>query len=216
VKRLGPLIGANRPAAWRPIHRTLQAVLAWLPLLGLGLLLLATVWLLRTAPQVLTQVTEKKPLEIPDYDVRDFAMRVYALDGQLKNEMQGELAQHFAASNNTLVQQPRFMSYSKQGNVSQGQAKQALTNEDGSELQLMGEVQLQRQATADQPDALTVTGEFLHFFANTDEVKSHMPVQAVRGKNTFKGDSMHADNLNQVIQLQGRVNTVLTPKSVSP
>lgn len=216
MNRLGPPKGGRDLGPWRSIRQAFETLLAWLPLLGLGLMLLSTVWLLRTAPPSQTLATDKKPLDIPDYEVRDFSMRVYALNGQLKNDLQGTLAQHFSTSMTTLVQQPRFMSYSTQGHVTQGQAKQALTNEDGSEIQLMGEVRLHRQPTADQPDALTVTSEFLHFYANTDEVKSHVPVQAVQGRNTFKGDNLHADNLNQVIQMRGRVTTVLTPKSVTP
>jgi len=198
------------------LHKVWDAVWGLLPWLSLGLGLLVTVWLLRVAPGPKQQIVEKQVLASTDYDIRRFTLRVYDLEGQLKSQLQGETAQHFPATMTTLVAMPRFFSYSTQGNMTSGQAKQALLNEDGSEVQLMGQVKLHTLPTADQPDTLTVTSEFLHFFANTDEVKSHVPVEAVRGKNAFKADSMHADNLTQVMQLKGRVKAVLTPKTGQP
>lgn len=209
-------VGVKPHSTRQQLHTLADAVLGLLPLLLLGMGLLLTVWLLRMAPSPMQAAQEKKTLAIPDYDVRQFKMSVYGLNGQLKSEMQGTAAQHFPASMTTLVDQPRFFAFSSTGNMTNGVAKQALLNEDGSEVQLMGQVQLQQLPTSDQPDTLTIQGEFLHFFANTDEVKSHVPVQAVRGQNTFKADRMHADNLHQVMQLNGRVKAVLAPKKSQP
>ena len=209
-------VGVKPHSTRQQLHTLADAVLGLLPLLLLGMGLLLTVWLLRMAPSPMQAAQEKKTLATPDYDVRQFKMSVYGLNGQLKSEMQGMAAQHFPASMTTLVDQPRFFAFSSAGNMTNGVAKQALLNEDGSEVQLMGQVQLQQLPTSDQPDTLTIQGEFLHFFANTDEVKSHVPVQAVRGQNTFKADRMHADNLHQVMQLNGRVKAVLAPKKSQP
>lgn len=209
-------VGVKPRSTRQQLHTLADAVLGLLPLLLLGMGLLLTVWLLRMAPSPMQAAQEKKTLAIPDYDVRQFKMSVYGLNGQLKSEMQGTAAQHFPASMTTLVDQPRFFAFSSAGNMTNGVAKQALLNEDGSEVQLMGQVQLQQLPTSDQPDTLTIQSEFLHFFANTDEVKSHVPVQAVRGQNTFKADRMHADNLHQVMQLNGRVKAVLAPKNNTP
>jgi lipopolysaccharide export system protein LptC len=209
-------VGVKPRSTRQQLHTLADAVLGLLPLLLLGMGLLLTVWLLRMAPSPMQAAQQKKTLAIPDYDVRQFKMSVYGLNGQLKSEMQGTAAQHFPASMTTLVDQPRFFAFSSAGNMTNGVAKQALLNEDGSEVQLMGQVQLQQLPTSDQPDTLTIQGEFLHFFANTDEVKSHVPVQAVRGQNTFKANRMHADNLHQVMQLNGRVKAVLAPKKSQP
>jgi lipopolysaccharide export system protein LptC len=54
---------------------------------------------------------------------------------------------------------------------------------------------------------------FLHLFANTEEVRSHLPVLLVRGSgDRFTGDGMSYDNLGRVLQLNGRVRGTLLPR----
>jgi lipopolysaccharide export system protein LptC len=55
--------------------------------------------------------------------------------------------------------------------------------------------------------------DFLHMFANTEEVRSHLPVVLVRGAgDRFTGDGLAYDNLDRVIQLTGRVRGTLQPR----
>jgi lipopolysaccharide export system protein LptC len=53
--------------------------------------------------------------------------------------------------------------------------------------------------------------EFLHAFMNTERIKSHKPVELLRGKDSFSADSMDFDNAAQVLQLDGRVRGTLVP-----
>ena len=55
-------------------------------------------------------------------------------------------------------------------------------------------------------------GEFLHAFMTTEQVKSHKPVELLRGKDRFTADSMVFDNVEQKLQLQGRVKGILLPE----
>jgi lipopolysaccharide export system protein LptC len=55
--------------------------------------------------------------------------------------------------------------------------------------------------------------EFLHLFANTEEVRSHLPVVLLRGAgDRFTSDGMNYDNLDRVMQLNGRVHGTLLPR----
>jgi lipopolysaccharide export system protein LptC len=54
-------------------------------------------------------------------------------------------------------------------------------------------------------------GEFLHAFMNTERLKSHKPVELQRGSDHFTADSMDFDNVEQLLQLDGRVHGTLVP-----
>jgi lipopolysaccharide export system protein LptC len=56
-------------------------------------------------------------------------------------------------------------------------------------------------------------GEFLHAFLTTEKVKSHKPVELLRGQDRFTADSLDFDNVDQILQLQGRVRGTLVPDS---
>ena len=53
--------------------------------------------------------------------------------------------------------------------------------------------------------------EFLHVFTNTERVRSDQPVTLTRGADRFTADSMDYDNLDQVLQLRGRVRGMILP-----
>jgi lipopolysaccharide export system protein LptC len=53
--------------------------------------------------------------------------------------------------------------------------------------------------------------EFLHAFMNTERVQSHKPVELLRGNDRFTADRLEFDNVEQVLQLSGRVRGTLSP-----
>ena len=54
-------------------------------------------------------------------------------------------------------------------------------------------------------------GEFLHAFMDTEQIKSHKPVELLRGNYRFTADALEFDNVEQVLQLRGRVRGTLVP-----
>ena len=54
--------------------------------------------------------------------------------------------------------------------------------------------------------------EFLHFFVETDRVQTHLPVELMRGQDRFTADRLAYDNLDQRVELAGRVRGVLQPR----
>ena len=53
--------------------------------------------------------------------------------------------------------------------------------------------------------------EFLHAFMNAESVRSHKPVELLRGQDRFTAERMEFDNVEQVLQLSGRVHGTLMP-----
>jgi lipopolysaccharide export system protein LptC len=91
-----------------------------------------------------------------------------------------------------------------------------LSNADGSEVQLFGNAIVTREAVPARQGAsaqprLEFRGEFLHAFTQEEKVRSNQPVQLTRGNDRFTADAMEYNNLDQVLQLNGRVRGMLMP-----
>jgi lipopolysaccharide export system protein LptC len=67
----------------------------------------------------------------------------------------------------------------------------------------------------DQPQ-MEIRSDFLHVFANEEKVKTDKPVSIRRGSDVFDGDSLDYDNLDRVLQMQGRVHGLLLPRAPKP
>jgi lipopolysaccharide export system protein LptC len=104
----------------------------------------------------------------------------------------------------------------KEGRLTIATANRAYSNGDGSEVQLVGNAVVVREAGKDASGAafprLEFRGEFLHTFLNTEQIKSHKPVVLIRDKDQFEADTLQYDNLERIAVLQGRVKSVLTPR----
>ena len=58
---------------------------------------------------------------------------------------------------------------------------------------------------------LEFRGEFLHAWTQTERVSSNQPVTLTRGNDRFTANSMDYDNLEQVLELRGRVQGTMVP-----
>ena len=196
---------------WQRVLQVFNLLMAWTPLLLLTAGLLLSWWLVRSTNPNVSLNLPQPPSQEADYDVRGFTLKVYDLQGQLKSSMIGASAAHSPITLTTLIERPQVWIY-KEGQVTMAQANQGLANEDGSEVQLLGQAVIHRPASATEPEPMRMRSEFLHLFANTDVVQTDLPIDITKGPDSFKADSMHADNLNQVLGMKGRVKAVLHPK----
>jgi lipopolysaccharide export system protein LptC len=199
------------------LRHVLDRLTLYLPVALMGALAMATYWLVRSTPVPVTATTAAPVQHEPDYFMRQFAVKTYDSTGRLKSEVKGAEARHFPDTDTLEIDQVKIRSYGQDGRLTTAQASRAITNGDASEVQLMGHAQVVREAIVDktgvkQP-ALTFTGEFLHAFMNTERLKSHKPVELVRGNDRFTADSMDFDNLERIMLLTGRVKGQLSPKS---
>lgn len=193
---------------WR---KRLEKIGALMPMVLLAALLWGSVWLLRNAPQALTDVPFTKPSHEPDFFAQEFTLKTYSLQGELKSFLQGRASEHYPDTLTNFIEQPIVHSVSLSGRITTAVAKQSLSNEDGSEIQLMGQAVVHKQGLLEQDPDITLRSEFIHMFANTDRVVTYAPVKIERGDNRFEGQRLQADNLNEHFVLRGQVKALLVP-----
>lgn len=189
----------------------------YLPVVLMAVLALGTYWLVRSAPIFAPPEADKPARHEPDYFMHRFSVKTFDGAGRLKSEVFGSEMRHFPDSDTMEIDQVRIRSFNEQGRLTTATANRALTNADGSEVQLFGNALVVREAMTDaagQPlPRMAYQGEFLHAFMNTERVKSHLPVELTRGTDRFTGDVMDYDNLDRVMQLKGRVKGTLVPRA---
>jgi len=185
--------------------------LAFLPMILLAILLWGSVWLVRNAPKAVSGAVVAKTSHEPDYFANNFTLKTYSLQGDLKSFLQGTSSVHFPDTLTNLIEQPVVHSISRSGRLTTAVAKRSLSNEDGSEIQLIGQAVVHKQGVGTKEPAMTLRSEFIHLFANTDTLVTYAPVKIERGDNRFQANGMKADNLNQRFLLQGQVKVLLVP-----
>jgi lipopolysaccharide export system protein LptC len=177
----------------------------------LAILLWGSVWLVRNAPKAQQGTIFAEPSHEPDYFAHDFTLKTYSLQGEMKSFLQGVSSVHFPDTLTNLIERPVVHSVSRSGRVTTAVAKRSLSNEDGSEIQLMGQAVVHKQGLGTQDPAMTLRSEFIHLFANTDSLVTYAPVKIERGDNRYQANSLTADNLNQRFLLHGQVKVLLVP-----
>lgn len=194
-----------------------ERVLLSLPVVVMGVLALGTYWLVRVTPVVQPAAEVKAVGHEPDYVMQDFAVKSFDAQGQLRSEVTGTVARHYPDTKWLEIEGIRIRSFDTQGRLTTASAQRGLTNENQSEVQLIGNARVLREAQgAGKPHAtprMEYRGEFLHAFMHTEQVRSHLPVELTRGNDRFTADSLDFDHANRQLTLQGRVRGTLTPQS---
>jgi len=192
----------------------------YLPIILMGILALGTYWLASNTPIFSLPEGEKPARHEPDYFMRRFEVKTFDATGRLKSEVVGMEARHYPDTDTLEIDKARIRSFSEDGRMTVATANRALSNSDGSEVQLFGNAIVVRDATVDANGnpmpRFEMRSEFLHAFMNTERVRTHLPVVMTRGGDQFAGDSMDFDNLDRVMNLNGRVRGQLVPKVVKP
>ena len=200
----------------RALRQGVERSTVYIPILLMGLLALGTYWLARNAPlpEVLTE--QAAPLHEPDYFMRRFAVKTFDGGGQLKSEVFGTEARHFPDTDTLEIDKVRIRSVGPTGLITTATAERALSNSDGSEVQLFGNAIVIRDPSTGSDGKVTprleFRGQFLHAFLNTERIRSHLPVTLTRGTDQFTADRMDYDNLERQMNLTGRVRGMLVPR----
>lgn len=189
----------------------------YLPLMMMGVLALGTYWLVRNTPTFSGESVSKEVSHEADYFMERFTIKNFDEAGTLKSEIYGVQAQHFPDTDTLEIDQARIRSTDLLGRLTTSTSNQAISNGDGSEVQLIGNALIVRAASVNDAGVasprLQFQGEFLHIFANDERVQSHKPVVLTRGGDEFTGDTFAYDNLTGVADLKGRVKGFLLPRA---
>ncbi len=212
--RLAPLYEPLRSAL-----RVWDRVSIYLPIALMGLLALSTYWLVRNSPVFTAQEAAAAVKHDVDYYMRKFTIKSFDELGTMRSEIKGVEGRHYADTDTLEIDQPRIRSISNMGRHITSSGNRALSNGDGSEVQLFGDARVVREAVAGSGGKTTprmeFSGEFLHAYVNEERVKSHLPVVLTRGSDQFSGDTFSYDNVSGVAVLKGRVKGLLLPQTAT-
>jgi lipopolysaccharide export system protein LptC len=200
----------------RGVGRAWDRVIIYLPVMLMGVLALGTYWLARNTPTFSQSPAKRAEKHQADYFLRGFSVKNFDPNGRLKSEIVGTEARHFPDTDTTEIDQPRIRSYGEKGALTVATARHAVSNADGTQVQLIGNAVVTRegQDAQGQPlPVLEIRGEFLQAFTDQERVKSDRPVTLSRGRDVFQADNLDYDNLERVLQLEGRVHGVLQPRA---
>lgn len=189
----------------------------YLPVMLMGVMALGTYWLASNTPALLGAAeTQRAPTHDPDYFMRNFSVKTFEPSGRLKSEVFGIEARHYPDTDTLEIDKPRILSYDEGGALTVATAQRAISNGDGSEVQLIGNAVVTRTPPkgSDVP-RMEFQGEFLHAFLDTERVRSHKPVVLIRGNDRFTADQLDYDNLDRLMELRGRVRGTLAPQPKS-
>jgi len=204
---------------WRRALRIWDQASIYLPVVLMGALALGTYWLVRNSPVFNTQEAAQTAMLDVDYYMRKFTVKSFGESGRLKSQIYGAEGRHYTESDTLEIDEARILSISDAGRPVKSSARRALSNGDGSEVQLFGNARVVREAVAGFDGKvlprLEFQGEFLHAFVNEERVSSHLPVVLIRGADQFSGDSFSYNSLAGIAELKGRVRGRLMPGAVS-
>jgi lipopolysaccharide export system protein LptC len=188
--------------------------LLYVPVVVMAALALGSYWLVRTAPEVAVAERVRPVSHEPDYFIEGFSIKNFDGTGRIRTEVAGSKANHFPDTQTLEIDKVHIRALDESGRVTTASALKAISDKDASEVQLIGNAVVVRQAAdpADQrTPRLEYRGEFLHLFTDTEVVKSHKPVELLRGRDRFSADQLEFDNVAQVLVLNGRVKGTLVP-----
>jgi lipopolysaccharide export system protein LptC len=181
-------------------YRFAQWFSAYLPLLLMGLLAMATWWLVQNTPR-LVDPGEPAPLRHePDYLMERFTLQRYTADGALRVRLQGEQMRHYPDTDTIEVDAVTINAYGPDGRVTTATARRAVANGDASELQLVGRAQVVYEA-GNPAREVEFESEFLHLFTRTEQLRSHQPVRMQQGASVLTVGSLEYDHLTRSAKL---------------
>lgn len=200
-----------RPWLWRA-----QSLLSnYLPLLLMALLASGTWWLVKNTPLLDAPGELAPPRHIPDYRMANFEIQRIGADGRLNVQIAGAELRHYPDTDTIEIDQARVRAVAPDGSLAIAEARHALSNGDGTDMQLMGDVRLRRLppgAGENAPAQLEVRGEFLQALANSEILRSHLPVTIRQGGSTLNAQNFEYRHLTGQVSFTGRAQGKIATK----
>ena len=211
---LGPAL-AGRPREPQAWHHGLRDLLStYLPLLLMTLLALGTWWLIKNTPQPPGAPASKVLRHEPDYTMTQFALERFGADGRLRLRLEGTQLRHFPDTDRIEIDAVKMRAVAPDGRVTLAQAERAVSNGDGSEVQLMGNAEVTSALGTEEP--LVMRSDFLHAYLVTERLRSHLPVWVQRGATELRAVGLTYDHGSQQLDLGGPVRAEFPPRGVRP
>lgn len=200
----------------RRSHRWADQFTVYLPVLLMGLLALASYWLLRATPPPPEPTVARPMTSDPDYFMRGFSVKVFDANGVLINEVFGREARHRPDTNTLEVDQARIRMVGEDGVITTATARQVISNGARTEFLLQGDAVVVREgrtlADGSAAPRLAFQGEQLRVFTDPQRLVSELPVTVLRGNDRLQSDTLDYVGADQVALMRGRVKVRLSPR----
>jgi lipopolysaccharide export system protein LptC len=194
------------------LHKALDRLSLYLPLLVMLLLALGSWWLVRSMPDLWSAPKEKVVRKEPDYHLRQFVVRVFDAQGRLVRELMGEEARHFPDTDELHIERVTFKAQTETGQRLNAVGLKGIATGDGERVTLLGGARAVREATAHLP-RIELRGEKLVALIKAEKLLSDDPVWITRGADTFSANRMDFNFDAGQYQLSGRVRGAMAPSA---
>jgi lipopolysaccharide export system protein LptC len=195
------------PLLWR-----LQSLVsAYLPLFLMLALAGGTAWLVKNTPLADGLLEAPPPRHEPDYQMQGFSMERIGANGQLRGRVEGSEMRHFPDTDTLEIDSVKVRAIGLDGSLTLATAHRGISNSDGSDMQLFGDVLVQRfmvdaEGVPAATPQLIVRGEFLQALANTEQLRSHLPVTITYGGAELRTENFTYDHLHAKLNFSGHTN----------
>jgi lipopolysaccharide export system protein LptC len=200
-----------QPWLWR-----LQGLVSnYLPLLLMALLAIGTWWLVKNTPLIGDPGEPAPPRHIPDYRMANFEIQRIGADGRLNTQIAGAELRHYPDTDTIEIDDVRVRAVAPDGSLAIAQARRAISNGDGSDLQLHGDVHLRRLAPGSgdgAPAVMEMRGEFLQALSNSEVLRSHLPVTVRQNGTTMQAANFEYRHLTGQVLVSGRTQGQISPR----
>ena len=200
-----------RPWLWR-----LQSLLSnYLPLLMMALLASGTWWLVKNTPLLGEAGEQAPPRHEPDYRMANFEIQRIGADGRLNVQISGAELRHYPDTDTVEIDTARVRAVAPDGSLAIADARRAVSNGDGSDLQLIGGVHLRRLPPGsgdNAPAQLDVRGEFLQALSNSEVLRSHLPVTIRQGGSRLNAQNFEYRHLTGQVTFTGKAQGQITSR----
>jgi lipopolysaccharide export system protein LptC len=181
---------------------------AWLPLLPLLLLLMATYWLSQQV-QPLPQTQSQKRHDV-DFVVDGFSAITLNEQGQPRFTLAAEKMWHYPDDDTTHLQMPQLASLYANRPPTLTSALTGMISSKGDEVFLYDEVRILHPASGDIGEQLFATN-YLHVVPDRDWAETDQSVVMTSQYNLIRAVGMELDNKTRTVKLLSRVRAFHEP-----
>jgi lipopolysaccharide export system protein LptC len=147
----------------------------------------------------------------PDYTVENFNFVRASKIGQARYSVTGVKLLHFLKDDTFQIDLPVMRSLNPEKPTITTHAQRALSNGDGSDVQLFDDVQVDRPESKFAPH-FHMTTEYLQVFPDEDIMRTDRAVDIIQGNAEITGEVLYANDATLLYTLDRNVHTMVHPK----
>ena len=180
--------------------------------LSLLLTLAALTFWLRYATELAADRHDGKNRHDPDYIISDGTLRKLDQTGRLQYTLNSVEIRHYPDDDSTDMIKPHLIYlYPTRPSLTM-RSERGHSNKEGQQVDLYGDVQITRAASAKDEEMIGYTPE-LTVFPDDEKAFTKSPVLITKGKSWLKGVGMQIDGRAQTYVLESQAFAVLESKS---